>query len=125
MTELKKALFAFWSQFGIPAYLDGCVPDDAVLPYIRYRFSRPSAMDVSLLTVFNHHRRDPSGNADRAEMADKIAKAICENGTKLPLDGGGFVVLYRNADFQSDYDDPNDPDVIGVRTSCEMYYYGM
>ena len=125
MTDLKRAAAAFWSQFGVPAYLTDCVPDDAVLPYITYSVSSSPAMGVALMTAFNYHRKVPSGNVDRTALADAIASAIPENGVKLTLDSGGFVVLYRNSEFQSDYQDPDDLDVIGVRTSAEVHFYTM
>lgn len=125
MTDLKTVLFEFWSQFGVPAYLSDCVPPDAVLPYITFSVSKSPAIGTSLLTVHNYHAKWPSGNVDRAEMADRIADAIPENGVKLELANGGFIAMYRNTDFQTDYQDPEDLDVLGVRTSVEVHFYCM
>lgn len=36
MTDVHQALHAFWSSFGVPAYLSGHVPDGASLPYITF-----------------------------------------------------------------------------------------
>lgn len=125
MTGLKRALYTFWSQFGVPAYLTDCVPDDAQLPYITYNVASSPALGITLLTAFNYHAREPDGNTARARLADAIAAAIPERGTKIPLDGGGFVTLFRNTDFQSIYQDPEDLDVVGLRTSVEVHFYSM
>lgn len=125
MSEIMAALYAFWSQFGIPAYAEDMVPDTATLPYIRYTVVKSPAMGTTLLTAFNYHSKRLMGNVERAEMADQIAAAIPERGVKIPLENGGFLVMYRNSDFQTPYQDPEDLDVIGVRTSVEVHFYSM
>ena len=125
MTDIMAALYAFWSQFGIPAYAEDMVPDTATVPYIRYTVSKSPAMDVSYLTAYNYHSRRLMGNVERAEMSDRIAKAIPQGGVRIPLDNGGFLMLYRNTDFQTPYQDPEDLDVIGIRTSVEVHFYAM
>lgn len=125
MKEIMAALYAFWSQFGIPAYSEDMVPEGASLPYIRYTVTRAPAMQTALLTAYNYHSKKLMGNAERAQTAGLIASAIPEKGVKLPLDGGGFITLFRNTDFQTLYQDPEDLDVIGVRTSVEVHFYSM
>ena len=125
MNDIMAALYAFWSQFGIPAYTEDMVPDNATVPYIRYTVSKAPAMDVSYLTAYNYHSRRLMGNVERAEMSDRIAKAIPQGGVRIPLDNGGFLMLYRNTDFQTLYQDPEDLDVIGIRTSVEVHFYAM
>ena len=125
MNDIMAALYAFWNQFGIPAYAEDMVPENATVPYIRYTVSKAPAMDVSYLTAFNYHSRRLMGNVERAEMSDRIAKAIPQGGVRIPLDKGGFLMLYRNTDFQTPYQDPEDLDVIGIRTSVEVHFYAM
>lgn len=125
MRDIMAALYAFWSQFGVPAYGEDMVPDNAELPYIRYTVTKGPAMDVSILTAFNYHSKKLMGNAERADVAGHIAEAIPQKGVKIPLESGGFLILYRNSDFQTLYQDPEDFDVIGVRTSVEVHFYAM
>lgn len=125
MTDLKRALYEFWSQFGVPAYLSDCVPDGAELPYITYTVTNSPAMGVALVNAFNYHAKKPTGNTDRSHLADAIAAAIPEKGVKLLIGSGGFITMFRNSDFQSIYQDPVDSDVIGVRTSVEVHFYTM
>ena len=123
MTELAAALYDFWSGFGIPAYLQDNVPDDAVLPYITYELVRGDAMGATVLVAHNWHQKAAGGNAARHEVMDAIARAIPSQGRRVPV-GSGFVMLYRNdATFQTDVADEEDPSVIGGRTSYEVHFY--
>lgn len=123
MTELAAALYDFWSGFGIPAYLQDNVPDDAVLPYITYELVRGDAMGATVLVAHNWHQKAAGGNAARHEVMDAIARAIPSQGRRVPV-GRGFVMLYRNdATFQTDVADEEDPSVIGGRTSYEVHFY--
>ena len=123
MNDIMEALYAFWNQFGIPAYSDDMVPDDAKLPYIRYGVAKAPLTSASVLTAYNYHSARLMGNVERAAIADQIAKAIPQGGIKVRLSGGGYLILYRGSDFQTPYKDPEDPNVIGIRTSVEVYFY--
>ncbi len=125
MTGIALALSQFWGQFGVPAYFADKVPSDADFPYITFDVSKGRFSGSTLMTAFNWHRNALGGNEERMAMADEIALAIPEKGVKLPLDGGGFLILYRNTDFQSIYQDPEDASVLGVRTSVEARFYTM
>ena len=58
------------------------------------------------------------------EMMDKIATAMPVGGLLLALPEGGYLMIYRNdADFQSDWQDDTDTDIIAGRTSYIVYYY--
>ena len=125
MNNITTALFRFWGQFGVAAYLAGQVPDDAAFPYITFDPVAGDAFGTSILTAHNWHKvKDgTSVNDERAALLDKIAEAIPNKGVRLPLERG-FMVLRRNADnFQSYYDDPEAADIKGGRTSYEVYYY--
>jgi hypothetical protein len=91
MKDVMAALYAFWSQFGIPAYAEDMVPDGATVPYIRYTVSKAPAMQTAFLTAYNYHSKRLIGNVERVEIAGRIADAIPEKGVKLPLDGGGYL----------------------------------
>jgi hypothetical protein len=125
MRDIMAALFAFWSQFGIPAYAEDMVPPTAEVPYIRYTVSKAPAMNTSIMTAFNYHRQALMGNVERAEMAARIAEAIPQGGVRVPVEGGGFLILRRGSDFQTLYQDPEDAGVIGIRHNIEVYYYTM
>lgn len=123
MTGLKTVLYTFWSQFGVPAYLSDCVPDDAVLPYITYEVTQPGFNGEAVLTAFNWHPRGADGNVARSALMDDIATAIPIGGLLLAVDDG-YIILYRNdAGFQQDWQDDVDGDIIAGRTSYTLQNY--
>lgn len=126
MNELQQTLFAFWSQFA-PAHLSGHVPDGAAFPYITFDLVRPDAFGWTVLSAFVWCRRG-DGLDVQAQVngfLDQIAAAIPPEGVLLPV-GKGYIILQRNTtDFQTLYKDPEDPAVIGGRTSYIARYFGL
>lgn len=126
MTELNRALYQLWSSFGLPAYLSGNVPDGAELPWITFDVIQGEPMSAAFLTVGCWFRHAPpvDGQTARAALLDRISDAIPTSGLKIPLEGGGFVMLYRNAGSWQNYIvDEDDKTVIGGLVSCEIHYY--
>ena len=41
MTDVAKALYSFWSSFGLDAYPESNVPSDVKFPYITYTLIQP------------------------------------------------------------------------------------
>lgn len=123
MRDVNATLHEFWSQFGIPAYRSGRVPDTAELPYITYDVSVGDAMTRSTLVAQNWHHA-PGATVAAADVLDMIAKAIPHTGAIVPIDNRGYIVLYRGAgDWQSYVQDPEDRDVIGGKTRYRIHYY--
>lgn len=96
MTEIAKALLQFWNSFGLPAYPERTVPDDAQLPYITYELKRPSWRGQVPYTA-QVWFRDTSLVGITAKV-DAISQAIGE-GIRLPLDGGGCVYIFKEDSF--------------------------
>lgn len=123
MTGIKKALYAFWSGFGIPAYLADCVPASAEYPYITYEAVQGAGLGWTILTATAWFADTGSGNKDRTALMDEIAKAIPESGTRIQCDDG-FAVLYRNSDnFLADTYDGDGSKILGGRVSYRINYY--
>lgn len=102
MMDVARALYQFWSGFGIPAYVEGYIPDNSVTdgtpvvpPYISYQLATPYWKNNQSLHATIWYR-DTSYAAITAKV-DAIANAIGE-GLSIPLDGG-FMVLYKDANF--------------------------
>lgn len=89
-----KALYAFFSGFGIPAYPDTAVLNengepDVVLPYLTYTpiFDAWGGEPVSLtVDLWYRTEREDIPNA----KAEEISKAIGLGGKVLPCDGGAI-----------------------------------
>lgn len=123
MMDFSAALAAFWNRLGVPAYLTELVPDDAVLPYLTYDMARASFGGVTPLTVYNWHKDTLGGNVERTEMLDRIAEAIPVGGVMLDVLDGYIILTRGDGIYQQDWQDSNDPGVIGGRTSYFAQYY--
>lgn len=147
MHDVHKALYAFWSRFDVPAYVDGLVPpkmdaagnpmtnkDGDMIPvdppYITFEVANGEMMTTAQLAAMCWHMaRNTDGEnvqLERALLLDKIAEAIPEAGLQIGLDGGGYIVLRRNGgSWQSYYNPVDEPSVIAGRISYAVTYYAM
>ena len=94
MTEVAKALHAFYSGFSIPAYAEDSVPDDAKLPYITY-----SVPQSAVFSGVTHQARiwyaTDKGAPSNVEVNAKADEVIAAIGQGLRLEAGnGFVFIY-------------------------------
>lgn len=101
MKDVAKALYDFWSSFGLPAYPENNVPysNDGVNPvdppYITYRITRPE-WRTQVSTYARVWYKDTSYKAI-TEKVDQIEGRIGE-GLMLPTDGG-FLLLFKDLNF--------------------------
>lgn len=89
MTTAARLLQSFYSGFGVPAYHEMTVPDDAQYPYITYSLagSQFGAHATHYCQVFDHS----NSNALILSVADKILQAIGQ-GVMLKHDGGCICI---------------------------------
>lgn len=92
----NKAIHQFFSSFGIDAYRDTSVPDDAVLPYLTYQyvtagFNQPCSMTVRMW-FYGESESIPD------EYAEAFNRALANGGAKVLFDGGS-VVFTRGTPF--------------------------
>ena len=101
MKDVAKALYDFWSSFGLPAYPENNVPysEDGVNPvdppYITYRITRPE-WRTQVSTYARVWYKDTSYKAI-TEKVDQIESRIGE-GLMLPTDSG-FILLFKDLNF--------------------------
>lgn len=101
MRNVAKALYDFWSSFGIPAYPENNVPysEDGVNlvdpPYITYRIARPE-WRTQVSTYARVWYKDTS-YIDISNKVDQIESRIGE-GVMLPTDSG-FILLFKDLNF--------------------------
>lgn len=81
MLSTARALQKFWAGFGLPAYSEGSVPDDAELPYITY--SLPVTEGPNPATHYAKiYYHDTSNDAVTAK-ADEVLAAIGSGGANV------------------------------------------
>ena len=99
-----QAIHAFWSGFGLTAYDEMTVPDDAKMPYITYSVSTDS-IDASVSMHASLWYRTNSWK-DISEKADKIAETIVTmNPPSIELDKGRLYIAKGNPFAQRMADD--------------------
>ena len=95
MTNTAKALYQFFSGFGLDAYGEYDIPDDAQLPYISYQIIEPD-WDVGGTFYARVWYRSTSYVEINAKI-DEIKAAIGE-GKSIPTPGGA-VYLSKGSPF--------------------------
>lgn len=95
VTDIAKTLYSFWSGFGIPAYPENGVPDEAKLPYITYSINMPEWKEETIVNARVWYR-DTSLQAISAKI-DEISSAIGE-GVSLSSQNG-CVYLFKDSNF--------------------------
>lgn len=91
MLNTAKALYQFYSGFGIPAYAENSVPEEAELPYITYPVveTEPLEQGTHYCQIWDRS----TSNAGILGKADAIKQALGKTGVTLDCEGGGYVVL--------------------------------
>ncbi len=99
-----QGLQAFWESFGIPAYDENTVPDDAALPYITYEAAVGSFGDnVPLSASVWYHG---TSWADISQKVEEISQAL--NGWKLVgLGNRQYIYLRKDGVFAQRMPDEN------------------
>ena len=106
MINTARALYQFFSGFGIPAYAKNNVPDEAEAPYITYEVKRPDPRFKCLLHAWVWYRG--TSMTEVLAKCDEIEAAI-DMGASVPTPGG-FIALFRDDDtpFAQEQADPDD-----------------
>ena len=91
MKQVAKTLYEFWNSFGIPAYPEYSVPDEATLPYITYEVKQPNWRGVASYSAIVWYQ-DTSFESI-ANTVDAISTAIGE-GKRLVMDDG-YLYLFK------------------------------
>lgn len=95
MMQTGKALFKFFGSFGIPAYEENSVPDDAVLPYITFEqadttWDRPISISASVWYA-------GTSLTEVFSKVDEIKEKLGE-GYRIPTESG-CLWLYKDTSF--------------------------
>ena len=99
------AIYQFWSSFGLTAYEENTVPDDATFPYITYQLVTDS-FDREVPVTASLWYRSESWTAINAKT-EEISQEISRGGKILSCDGGA-IWLKRGQPFAQNMGDESD-----------------
>ena len=106
MTNTAKALNAFWSSFGLPAYPEDNVPERTAdgrplsPPYITYALIEPN-WDAPVSTYARVWYRSEGYEAIHAKIDEIAARIPAGTGVRVLTDGG-FLWLNRGTPWAQD-----------------------
>ena len=99
------AIYQFWNSFGLKAYEENTVPDDAAFPYITYQLVTDSFYREVPVTASLWYRSE-SWTAINAKT-EEISQKISRGGKIIPCDGGA-IWLKRGQPFAQNMRDESD-----------------
>ena len=99
------AIYQFWNSFGLTAYEENSVPDDATFPYITYQLVTDSFDREIPLTVSIWYRSE-SWTGINAKT-EEISRTIGRGGKIIHCDGGA-IWLKRGQPFAQSMGDESD-----------------
>ena len=99
------AIYQFWSGFGLTAYEENTVQEDAAFPYVTYQLVTDS-FDREVAATASLWYRGESWTAINAKT-EEISKKIGASGKKIAVDGGG-IWIKRGQPFAQNMGDESD-----------------
>ena len=99
------AIYQFWNSFGLTAYEENSVPDEAAFPYITYQLVTDSFDREAPVTASLWYRSESwtEINAKTEEISQKISR-----GGKIISCDGGAIWLKRGQPFAQNMVDKSD-----------------
>ena len=104
--DRSEALYNFWSSFGLPAYEENNVPQDASFPYITYEDTVGDFGNIIPLSA-SIWDRTQKGKAFVDAKADEIEQFI-KNMDVCPVIKGGRYRVFLDGPFAHTMGDPDD-----------------
>ena len=99
------AIYQFWSGFGLTAYEENTVPEDAAFPYVTYQLVTDS-FDREVAATASLWYRSTSWTEINAKT-DEISERLGLGGVVLPCDNGA-VWVKPGQPFAQNMSDPAD-----------------
>ena len=99
------AIYQFWNSFGLTAYEENTVQDDAAFPYITYQLVTDS-FDREIQLTASIWYRSESWTAINAKT-EEISQKISRGGKIIPCDGGA-IWMKRGQPFAQNMGDESD-----------------
>ena len=99
------AIYQFWNSFGLTAYEENTVPDDATFPYITYQFATDSFGREIMLTASLWYRSESWMEIN--SKSEEISQKISRGGKVISCDDGA-IWLKRGQPFAQNMGDESD-----------------
>lgn len=99
------SIYQFWNSFGLKAYEENTMPDDADFPYITYQLVTDS-FDREIQLTASLWYRSESWTAINSKT-EEISQKISRGGKIIPCDGGA-IWLKRGQPFAQSMGDESD-----------------
>ena len=99
------AIYQFWNSFGLTAYEENSVPDEAQFPYITYQLVTDSFDREIPLTASIWYRSESWAGIN--SKTEEISQTISRGGKIIPCDGG-TIWLKRGRPFAQNMEDESD-----------------
>lgn len=119
MLNKMQALYKFWSGFGLEAYDEHYIPDNAVMPYITYESASDNFGTELALTGSLYYRSTSWKDITEKEM--QIANTIGRGGTVIEYDNGAFWVR-KGTPWAQRLNDANDDMVRRIVLNIEVEF---
>lgn len=103
--DRSQALNSFWSSFGLTAYDEQTLPDDAALPYITYETAVGDLDEQVALTGSLWYRS--TRWAEITAKMEEISAALGYGGKTIKYEGG-LLWVTRGTPFAQRIAEPND-----------------
>lgn len=117
--DKEQALQTFYSGFGVPAYEENTVPDDAVLPYITYQVMTDGFNVQNVLTASIWDRSNSWKSV--TDILHRIEGAVAKGGKTVPYDTGVLWVKPAQP-FAQNMDVPDDDSIRRKVINIEVEY---
>lgn len=101
-----QALQTFWASFGLPAYEQGTVPEEAVMPYITYNVAFGNFDSTVTLNGDLWYQSKAWKDAD--QKTEQISQAIGRRGYRTRIDGGHLWIKKQMPKFSEHEPDTDD-----------------
>jgi hypothetical protein len=101
-----EAIQAFWESFGLTAYDETTVPDDAPFPYITYQVHTGSIGDVCIVNTSLWYRS--YSWKEISEKTEEISEAIAHMYPPSIKINGGRLYITKGAPFAQRMADASD-----------------
>ena len=95
-SDVATALYEFWNTFGVDAYPEDTIPDEAKPPYLTYEITIPEWYGMATYNVKIWTKSTSFKQV--VFLADSISKAIGD-GKRIPVKNGGNIWLFKDENF--------------------------